>query len=142
MSGIPLDNIPSFLAAQEALTNLGYETCLPKDMDNQEAVSDVLAGRQETLLGTLGMTWGQALAGDVPLVADTVGGVVLLEGWEKSRGARLEAYVGLLTGKIMWEFHDNNKEVYLEELKHGYVAGVCAAQWVSKETLQKLGLAA
>lgn len=46
-----------------------------------------------------GETWGDILARDVKLIADECDGVAFLPGWGGSRGSKLEAYVGLLTGK-------------------------------------------
>lgn len=141
MSGIAMDNIPAFLDAQKVLNNMGYEAVLPKDMEDDAAVVAVLEGKQETLLGTKGMSWGQALSGDIPIVADQVQGIVFLPNWEKSRGARLEAYTGLLCNLPMWEYLEVTPlEIQLEELKHAYVAGVCAAQWIPKKILEEMGL--
>ena len=47
-------------------------------------------------LGCTDETWGDMLARDVKLIADGVAGIIFLPGWQRSRGARLEAYVGVL----------------------------------------------
>ena len=145
MSNIPQFNIPAILSAAETLRNRGYEIQLPADLDKPESIEVLMKSPDGALHGGKtdeGRTWGQYLADDVILVADKIGGIIFLDGWEKSRGARLEAYVGLLTGKPMWQFNDIDKDVYLDELKPEVVAGVCAAQWVPKEILVKFGLAA
>lgn len=71
----------------------------------------------------------------------TVKGVIFLPGWERSRGARLEAYIGLLNGFPMWSYYEDPSEA-LKELTHPFVAGVCAAQWVPDSVLKQVGLIA
>jgi hypothetical protein len=56
------------------------------------------------------LTWGDLLARDVKIVADQVGSVVVLPGWENSRGARLEVFVARLCRKPVYRYPD------LEEL--------------------------
>jgi len=100
MTGIPQFNFPAFSEAAAALRSNGFEIIAPHEQDSP----DVQAAALKSLDGALvdgqiaGETWGQILSRDVRLIADRVGGIILLPGWEKSRGARLEAFVGLLCG--------------------------------------------
>lgn len=97
MSSLPQANIPAFDAAAEYLrTYLKLEIVSPAELDDPEVRAAALAG------APTGKTWGEFLGRDVPVVADTVQGIILLDGWEKSRGARLEAYVGVLCGHTHW----------------------------------------
>jgi hypothetical protein len=131
------------MKAAEGLRAKGYEIQLPADLDKPESIEILLKSPDGELHGGKteeGRTWGEYLADDVKLVADHVAGLIFIDGWEKSRGARLEAYVGLLCGRPMW-FYDVDAGG-LEVLPPALVAGVCAAQWVPEATLKQLGLAA
>lgn len=102
MSGVPQFNIPLFDQVTTALRNRGYTIVSPAELDSP-------AMRRRALLSTdgdlkklekeTGETWGDVLARDVKLVADKITGIIFLPDWTKSRGAKLEAFVGLLTGK-------------------------------------------
>ena len=94
MSGIPHYNIPAFDAAAVALRANGYNIVSPAELDDPEVRAASYAspdGRSPT-----GRSWGDFLARDVKIVADEVQGMILLEGWQESRGAKLEVYVGFL----------------------------------------------
>lgn len=96
MSGIPKYNIPEFNMASLDLRRRGVKIISPAELDDPKVHAAAMAspdGRGET-----GHTWGEFLARDVKIVADKVQGIIFLPGWEKSRGARLEAFVGLLCG--------------------------------------------
>lgn len=98
MSGIPQHNIPAFDAAAAELRAKGHEITSPAELDDpaiRTAALDDMSGS----LNLIGESWGNVLARDVHLVADAVDGIVFLPAWDTSRGARLEAYVGLLCGK-------------------------------------------
>jgi hypothetical protein len=96
---------------------------------------------EEALAVHYGDMYWKLLAEDI-LKLSKVSGIVFLSGWENSKGARLEAYVGLLRGIPMWEYMELGEvqEVQLDELSPAYVAGVCAAQFAPREALIKLGL--
>jgi hypothetical protein len=102
MSGIPQFNFPAFFAAAEALRAAGYDVVSPAELDDQETVKAALASKDGApgSGSSNGQTWGDFLARDVKLIADDgIPGVVLLPDWEKSKGAKLEAFVGVL-GKL------------------------------------------
>lgn len=95
MSGYPQFNYPAFYAAATMLRDLGYDVVSPAEMDSVELQKLAMKSKDGSFKDIEGAneTWGDMLARDVKLVADVVDGVCLLNGWEASRGARLEAFV-------------------------------------------------
>lgn len=97
MSKIAQFNVPAFLAMQKDLIGQGFDAILPVDME-------VPAERQQLLESKTGMdpsprSWAELLAEDLKLIGDTgVEGIVVLRGWQHSRGAKLETYFGRLLG--------------------------------------------
>ena len=108
MSGIPQFNYPAFLGAAELLRKQGFDVYCPAEMDSPELQAAAMASTTGnfTDLGDTGETWGDMLAEDVKLIADEVDGVVLLNGWQNSRGARLEAFVALQLQKPVFELSE------------------------------------
>ena len=104
MSGYPQHNLPAFEQAAADLRSKGIEIISPAEID-QEDISDFretcLADKDgtHTNIGAgdivNGFSWGDLLARDVKLIADECGGIILMENWEQSRGARLEAFVAV-----------------------------------------------
>lgn len=98
MSNIAQFNYPAFIAAAAALRDAGYEVVSPAELDNPDDRAAALASPDGHMLnytsGT-GKSWGDFLSRDVKLLADDgIEAIVVLPGWEKSRGARLETFVG------------------------------------------------
>lgn len=111
MTGIPQFNFPAFDEAAARLRRYGFEVISPHEQDSpavQEAARNSPDGKLDSNDRIAGESWGQILARDVRLVADDVDGIVFLPGWEKSRGARLEAFVGLLCSKQFALYIDGN----------------------------------
>jgi Domain of unknown function (DUF4406) len=114
MSNIPQFNFPAFYAAAEELRKQGWEVVSPAELDDQE-------DKGAALLSTDGdvndrtivkKTWGDFLARDVKLLADEgIKGIIFLPGWEKSKGARLEAYVGLNLGFVYYEYDPDTRDL-------------------------------
>lgn len=97
MSGYPAFNFPAFRAATEQLRKLGWEVVSPAEEDHKSSVGVIAEASKNGDPKDLPETWGQILARDVQLLADTgIQGIVFLPGWTDSRGARLEATVGML----------------------------------------------
>ena len=102
MSWVPQFNIPLFDNVAGRLRADGYTIISPAELDSPEMRRRALQsmdGDLNKLEHDTGETWGEVLARDVKLVADQVTGIIFLPDWTKSRGAKLEAFVGLLTGK-------------------------------------------
>lgn len=98
MSSIPQFNFPAFQEATAKLRELKYDVISPAEQDSDAVQKAALASPDGKLHDGMiaGETWGDILSRDVKLVADGVQGIVFLPNWQKSRGARLEAFVGLL----------------------------------------------
>lgn len=102
MSNIPQFNFPAFEHAAQTLRAQGFTIISPHEQDTPEVQKAAWAskdGKLDAAGKVAGLTWGQILSKDVELVADKIGGIIFLDNWILSRGAKLEAFVGLLTGK-------------------------------------------
>ena len=96
MTGIPQFNLPAFDAAAEELRSLGFEVVSPGELDDPDVRAAEWASPDGSPLAKVG-TWGSFLARDVRLLADDgMRAIFVLPGWETSRGARLETFVGHL----------------------------------------------
>lgn len=107
MSGIPQFNFPLFYAVTAELRASGYDIVSPAELDDQEDAGCAMAspdGDPTNRVHMASKTWADYLARDVKLIADEVQGIIFLPHWCRSRGAKLEAFVGLLQGPG-FEFH-------------------------------------
>ena len=100
MTGRPKFNFPAFDAAAELLRRRGWEIISPAELDDPATRAAALASPDGAPgSGTAnGETWADFLSRDVKVIADEVDAVILLNGWEESKGARLEAFVAALSG--------------------------------------------
>jgi hypothetical protein len=107
MSNIPQYNIPAFTEAAATLRAQGMNIISPAEEDSDTIKKEALASKDGKMVnGKIGgETWADILARDVKIVADLVDGVALLPNWQRSRGAKLEVIVALLTGKPIYEYH-------------------------------------
>lgn len=102
ISGVE-DPFPPAHAAKADLEARGYEVVSPAELDEAEGIDSKTAGK-----GVSGSSqWARFLARDIPLlVADDVEAVVVLPGWEASRGATLEVHVAGELGKPILRYPD------------------------------------
>ena len=105
MSGLPQMNFPMFERVERLLRKQGYDMVSPAELDSPEEQALAMQSNGEWMSH---MTWGDFLARDVKIIADAVQGMILLPGWERSRGARLEATVGLLQKTFQFMRWDEN----------------------------------
>ena len=99
MTGIPQFNIPAFDEATETLRSQGYDIVSPAERDTYETRKAALSsktGDHSDL--SIAETYGDMLARDMKILADEVDGIIFLQGWHKSRGAKTEAYIALAMG--------------------------------------------
>lgn len=110
MSNVPQFNIPAFDQAASQLRSQGLTIVSPAELDLPEVRAACLESPDgaPTLKTSNGETWADFLARDVRVIADQVDGIVLLDNWYRSRGARLEAFVGLLSGKEFRRYYSDS----------------------------------
>ena len=117
MTGRAKFNYPAFDALELALERRGYIVASPARLDSAETRRVALQSVDGAPGSgtTNGETWGDFLARDVKMIADTVDAVVLMPGWETSKGARLEAFIARHVGKpvfynVTWEWQHSNPD--------------------------------
>lgn len=97
MTGIPQFNFPAFDAMAARLRSANYTPVSPAELDSPSDRAAALASPDGSMLSYgkgSKKTWGDFLARDVKLITDGgIEGVVVLKGWQASRGARLETFV-------------------------------------------------
>jgi hypothetical protein len=113
MTGVPQFNIPAFDAAAEALRADGFDVVSPAELDDPETRAISLASPDGAIatLETHNKTWGDFLSRDVKLLADDgIEAIYVLPGWESSRGARLETFVGAaMCGLPIYRYSDGTR---------------------------------
>ena len=131
MSGYKQFNIPAFDEATKTLRAMGYTIVSPAERDTYETRKAALqskTGDHSDL--SIAETYGDMLARDMRILADEVGGLILLPGWHKSRGARTEAYIGLVCGLRFGAYRNGT----VAPLSNEFVAGFVARELIAVTT--------
>lgn len=106
MTGLKDFNAPAFRQAAATLRGYGYEVVSPVEVDEEHGLK--LDGVPAGTTQHERVTWGECLSRDVKIIADTgIDAIVLLPGWETSKGAKLEAFLGMQLGLSIYEYEDN-----------------------------------
>lgn len=116
MSGIPQFNFPLFNSVTATLRERGYKVVSPVETDTEKMRELAYAspdGDPKVLLEATDETWGEVLANDVRIIADDISSVVLLPGWENSKGARLEAFVAHLCEHHIFYWRPDTQDIHL-----------------------------
>lgn len=110
MTGKPQFNFPLFDAAERDLIAQGHDVVPPADLHDLEVRRHALSSKTGDMADLpRHLTWGEFLANDVRMIADDgIEAIVLLPGWESSRGARLEVFVGRLCGLPIYLYLDGD----------------------------------
>lgn len=108
MTGIPHFNFPLFDKVAMQMRRNGWDIVSPAEMDagplREAALSSVDGSPSDLPRDT---RWGDVLARDVRVIANDCDRIVLLPGWRTSKGATLEAVVGLLVGVQFYAYDDD-----------------------------------
>ena len=123
MTGYPQFNVPLFDKVATQLRKDGLNVTSPAELDSAPMRALALASETGDVRDVISEgTWGDCLARDVKMLADELDAIILLPKWEASRGAILEAFVGLLCGAefFVWITGDPG---YLISMTNSWVAG-------------------
>jgi hypothetical protein len=104
MSNIPQHNFPAFLEAADALRDAGFDIISPAEIDKPSTRKLALSSKDGSI-ERLDQTWGDLLSRDIKIVADEVDGVIVIDGWQKSMGARLETYCAYVRDKPVYNYN-------------------------------------
>ena len=114
MTGYDDFNFPLFYKVTDELRTMGFKFVSPAEEDRKRGIDH----NKEGDASKLKQTWGEILAYDVQLIADTgIEGIVFLPNWEKSKGARLEAFVGLNLKNFKFFEWKQDKAVEISSLR-------------------------
>lgn len=127
MTHIPQFNYPAFDALARSLRAAGFDVVSPAELDDPDDRAAALASPDGDPARYTGhSTWGDFLARDVKLISDGgIDAVVVLPGWERSRGARLETFVAFLNDYPIYTWdatYEELRRVPMLELTRSWAA--------------------
>jgi hypothetical protein len=100
MTGIPDYNAPAFRVAARRLRELGHEVISPVELDEEEGFDHATQETDEK-------AYLEFLRRDlIRFLAEGVEAIVVLPGWEESRGAEAEVFVGRKVGLKILAYPD------------------------------------
>ena len=108
MRGIPKFNFPAFMEAAEVLRKQGHKVFNPAERDLEKYDEKVLSSPTGNLKTAEkgGFNLREALAADLKYVCLKADAVVLLPGWENSKGAQAEKATAHALGLEVYEYKD------------------------------------
>lgn len=104
MTGIENYNWPAFEEAAAMLRRWGYEVVSPTEIDEEMdavIVSRLTDGTVWNVRTTPSFDYDSVLATDLKHVENS-DAIYLLQGWQKSKGARMELETALRCGLVVW----------------------------------------
>jgi hypothetical protein len=131
MTGLPQFNFPRFFEAASELRARGVTILSPAEIDEIEHAGAAMQSEDGSLDedGKFNdSTWGDLLSRDVKLIADECDGVIALDDWWLSKGARLEVFVCLQANNPVYEYRNGRmtkltKEQAMSLIKEHTVKG-------------------
>lgn len=110
-------NFPAFFTAAEKLRALGHEVCNPAEYDADVLGFEWVGTTGHEDLAGLGFELRRALAFDLGWICEHATMVVVLPGWEASKGATAEVAVARALGlpvrsieRVLWGAEDANPD--------------------------------
>lgn len=104
MTGLESYGFPIFDAAAEDLRSRGIDVISPSELDDPETRSLAMASKDGSPGIHNGHTWGDYICRDLKVVIDEVDGVIVLDNWRESDGARLEVFAATLRQKPIYRY--------------------------------------
>lgn len=119
MRGRPSFNFPAFMEAAEALREMGHVPINPAQRDIDQGFDPSgLSGFED--LRQLGFDLRRALAVDAVLICDEADAVLVLDGWQGSKGATAEVALARACGipvlRFTWALPGETGRLRLEEV--------------------------
>lgn len=107
MRGYPEFNFPAFASATKALRSQGHEVFNPAERDNEKHGTDISKGNEhgdeKMAAAQHGFNLREALGADCGWICANAEAIVLLPGWEESKGAVAESALGTALGLQIFE---------------------------------------
>lgn len=131
MTGIPQFNYPLFDEVAAILREQGDEVYSPAEMDSPETRKQAMSSEDGRLADGVcnGETWGDFLARDLKLIADSdINAIVLLPDWFKSKGARTEAFIAVNLGYPVYRYNTVS-----QKLEH--MTAQFTLEWINESIL-------
>ena len=108
MRGIPEFNFPAFHRAARHYRRLGYEVFSPAERDNERHGTDISKGNQsgseEQAAVQHGFNLRDALGEDLCWICKHADAILMLDGWENSKGAKAEKATAEALGLAVWYY--------------------------------------
>lgn len=106
MRSVPEFNHPAFNNATFLLRSMGHDVFNPAEHDVSQGFDTQGLSGDLAEAASRGFSLRMALSADLRWLTENAEGVVLLEGWEYSKGACAEVVTAQALGLPVWEFWD------------------------------------
>jgi hypothetical protein len=105
MRDIPYFNFPAFFALEDMLIDKGHEVFNPARREVEVLGVDITnpTGSEAQAEFEFGFSLRESMGADLSWIARNATAIVLLEGWEQSKGATAEVALGLTLGIRIYE---------------------------------------
>ncbi len=116
MTGIPHYNFPAFFEAENTLSSWGFEPVNPANKDVTDYPDIEEWPEYATGTPSTKFSLAKAMHWDITQILEC-DGIVLLPGWEASKGANIELTVAKACGKEIWVYRGDHLSKYSPDVE-------------------------